>query len=192
MYKKQEQYQLSVRQSKWPFYILTALLLLIITLMGAKGLFTHDTQQILKGGNKLQVKCFTNNLQVAPVNTTKVKVSCVSPKTASRTSTNESQSLSQTTNNNPEPPPTNLTATIPTAIPPSGNQGIWISAAELAHLSKSKAAAKRRNRIRNLKTGTLILLHNPDKAGGKPARHYPIATIPPADEPEAPNPVSEP
>lgn len=187
MYTKQEQSQLSVRRSKWPYYILTTLLFLFLSIMGAKGLFTHPTQQILKGGNKLQVRCFTNDLQVAPINTTKIKVSCVNPKTASR-ATDEAQTLSQASSNNiPEPPLTNLSATIPTALPPSGNQGIWISAAELAHLSKSKALRKRRNRIRHLKAGTIVLLHSPNPKEGKAARFkYPpttITAIPPTNEP---------
>lgn len=178
MYKKQEPYSLSLRKSKWPFYLLTALLLFFLSFTGAKGLFTQSAKQTLTGGNKLQVNCFANDLQVTPINTTEVKVNCVNPKTASRASTNETQPTSQTTPNNPEPPLTNLSATIPASLPPSGSQGIWVSAAELAHLSQAKLARKRKNRAKHLKPGTIILVNSPDKKRGKTKQlKYPTTTI---------------
>lgn len=167
MYKKQDPSQRSLRQSKWPFYLLTALLLFFLSFTAAKGLFTQSAQQTLKGGNKLQVKCFAHDLQVAPINTTQVKVNCANPKTASRASTNETQPTSQAATHNPEPPLTNLSAAVPASLPPSGSQGIWVSAAELAHLSQAKLARKRKNRAKHLKPGTIILINSSDKKRGK-------------------------
>lgn len=160
MYKK---YQLLVERLQRPFYILTTLLILTLSIIAAKRLFPHENQQALNSGNQLQVKCSANDLQVVSISTTKAKVKCIGNKTPSRTSTNEPQPSSPTYTNQPEPPAANLTATVPTLLPPSGNQGIWISAAELAHLSKSKLSGKRKNRAKGLRNRTIILLQNPDK-----------------------------
>lgn len=154
MYKKQVQYQLSGKRPKRPFYILTTLLILILSAIAATQLFAQETQQALSGGDELQVTCSADHLQVVPVNATELTVSCMSNNTPDPTPTDEPQPPTPDPTDEPEPPSPDPTATVPAPPPPSNNQGIWISSAEIASLPTSGSSWDNMLRAAQQNTGS--------------------------------------